>query len=595
MLRSPKPLAGAALALGLLLSACAQADLTTTLFFDDFESADPAGTFMPDKPPVGPNWLRYVPNSNSTIAHIDANPESEAANSSALAYFNSRPSFVPNGTGVHTLIAPLDVWARNLVASNQNARVEFKYYDYGLGGTNPGLSLIVNELATPGSAAPTGFAEAGLSFNNQTVSQAGAPATGIAYTHEDWHTVQLDFDFNAQNYRITFDGTLSPAVMPFVNSSRTTITNLWIAHYSTNTQYYIDDVRVTTSGPEAGPLKTWNANASGTWVDSNNWVLGYVPNAATDQVLFGSVITAPRTVAVDTDKTVNTMTFSNANTYAIAGPATISLAGTSPTIEATEGSHQLQTKIKLEANSAANGNGGTLDFNNQINLNGKTLTTTGSVNINHSAIGGGAIVNSGILGTGGATPITGAFTSTGTLDIDISGTGSNQIDMFNITGAADLQGFVDVDVLGSFAPTGNVTILTASAGITLSGALSLTGPDAGLFSGVSVVGNNLVLNFGAAAPTGDYNHDGVVDAGDYVIWRKTFGQSVTAGTGADGNGNGTIDNGDLSFWRGKYGNTVPGSGSGTVAAAVPEPAALGLCALGLVAFAGCRLRNGSSL
>jgi hypothetical protein len=237
MLRSFKSLAAGVLLTSALLAARADADITTTLFFDDFQDADPVGTFMPDKPPTGPDWKRFVPNSTVDLAHLAANPVSDARNNSSIVYFNSRPSIVPNGVGVHTMIAPLDLWASNLIASNKNARVEFKYLDNALGGSNPGLSFIANELANPGSAAPTGFAETGLSFNNLVVSQSGAPATGISYTHDAWHGVQLDFDFNAQNYRITFDGVQSAAVMPFVNANRATITNLWIAHVSSNTSY----------------------------------------------------------------------------------------------------------------------------------------------------------------------------------------------------------------------------------------------------------------------------------------------------------------------------------------------------------------------
>lgn len=61
-------------------------------------------------------------------------------------------------------------------------------------------------------------------------------------------------------------------------------------------------------------------------------------------------------------------------------------------------------------------------------------------------------------------------------------------------------------------------------------------------------------------PRGDYNRDGFVDAADYVIYRKTFGLSVTPYTGADGNGDGDITVADYSIWRSNYG--FPGGGSG---------------------------------
>jgi hypothetical protein len=54
---------------------------------------------------------------------------------------------------------------------------------------------------------------------------------------------------------------------------------------------------------------------------------------------------------------------------------------------------------------------------------------------------------------------------------------------------------------------------------------------------------------------GDYAVDGSVDAADYVVWRKTHGQSVTPGTGADGSGNGVVDDADYSLWRANFGRT----------------------------------------
>jgi hypothetical protein len=81
--------------------------------------------------------------------------------------------------------------------------------------------------------------------------------------------------------------------------------------------------------------------------------------------------------------------------------------------------------------------------------------------------------------------------------------------------------------------------------------------------------------------SGDYNGNGVVDAADYVIWRKTAGQEVEPGTGADGSGNGTVGPEDYDHWAARFGNIVGGAAAN---AAVPEPASL--LSLGLAA-AGC--------
>jgi hypothetical protein len=60
---------------------------------------------------------------------------------------------------------------------------------------------------------------------------------------------------------------------------------------------------------------------------------------------------------------------------------------------------------------------------------------------------------------------------------------------------------------------------------------------------------------------GDYNQNEVVDAADYVVWRKTFGSGVPQYSGADGNGTSTIDAGDYDVWRGNFGATPAAAAS----------------------------------
>jgi hypothetical protein len=68
---------------------------------------------------------------------------------------------------------------------------------------------------------------------------------------------------------------------------------------------------------------------------------------------------------------------------------------------------------------------------------------------------------------------------------------------------------------------------------------------------------------------GDYNDDQVVDAADYVVWRKMLGRNVSRGTSADGDGNGVIQQADLDVWKAEFGTTAGGGGS--FEAAIPEP------------------------
>jgi len=87
---------------------------------------------------------------------------------------------------------------------------------------------------------------------------------------------------------------------------------------------------------------------------------------------------------------------------------------------------------------------------------------------------------------------------------------------------------------------------------------------------------NSIQTFIANIPTGlsgDYNRDEIVDAADYVVWRKTLGS--TTNLAADGNNNNQIDPGDYDVWRARFGQ-ITGSSANNLATtavqnAVPEP------------------------
>jgi hypothetical protein len=72
---------------------------------------------------------------------------------------------------------------------------------------------------------------------------------------------------------------------------------------------------------------------------------------------------------------------------------------------------------------------------------------------------------------------------------------------------------------------------------------------------------------------GDYNDDGVVNADDYILWRKTVGSQTDFR--ADGNGDGVVDTLDYNYWRQRFGTTSPGTGS--LLTAVPESTTAALC------------------
>ncbi len=54
---------------------------------------------------------------------------------------------------------------------------------------------------------------------------------------------------------------------------------------------------------------------------------------------------------------------------------------------------------------------------------------------------------------------------------------------------------------------------------------------------------------------GDMNRNNVVDAADYVLWRKQAGASIVPGAGADANGDGLVNGTDFAIWRSNFGES----------------------------------------
>ena len=95
---------------------------------------------------------------------------------------------------------------------------------------------------------------------------------------------------------------------------------------------------------------------------------------------------------------------------------------------------------------------------------------------------------------------------------------------------------------------------------------------------LSNVSANQVLNVVENALQGDYNHNLIVDAADYVVWRNQLGSTGT-GLAADGNGDNMVNQLDYSVWKANYGATAGG-------AAVRGPVCVGARAVD-GAVAGC--------
>jgi hypothetical protein len=234
-------------------------------------------------------------------------------------------------------------------------------------------------------------------------------------------------------------------------------------------------------------------------------------------------------------------------------------AGNSATLNITGGWFKVADALVIGGDDAAtatvNLSGGMLSALMIAKGAGGTFNFTGGVL--HAEVVGFNLHNQGGVFTPGhsvgQTLIMGDLTlETGTLEIEIAS--ENLADMLLVDGTATLGGDLEISLLGGFTPTEGQSwqILSGAGGI--SGAFSSITPGYSL----AQQGDNLMLYFGSAPVdlSGDFNGDGVVDAADYIVWRKTGG---------------TPD--EYNAWRANFGATASaGSASGSALAAVPEPA-----------------------
>jgi hypothetical protein len=199
---------------------------------------------------------------------------------------------------------------------------------------------------------------------------------------------------------------------------------------------------------------------------------------------------------------------------------------------------------------------------------------------------GGAILGPGTVAFGGQVTL-GAeptramataelrFTAESTLKLRLGGAARGAYDELSTSGGIVLGGGLEVSLLvplsGPFEPQAGdrFTLFSGSALTGDFASLKLPALTSGLSWYLDRTPTTLTLVASPASLAGDYSHNGVVDAGDYTLWRDTLGQTIGS-LAADGNSSGAIDAADLAFWRARFSTLSPQP----IAATVPETNAL---------------------
>jgi hypothetical protein len=352
---------------------------------------------------------------------------------------------------------------------------------------------------------------------------------------------------------------------------------------------------------------------SGDWNNANNWrsVVGGLPNNVGATAFFGSAITAPSTVLTNSAVTVKSITFVNANKYAIGGSGSINLQSdeNASRIDVDHGAHEIEVPVTLGNATTIDAAAGTqLDINNRLDFmaTNRTLTVTGAgrVNINNNInlaangivnntghLGGSGRINGTLNNQAGGTVSPGTSTgvltvdgsyiqnSAAILDIELGGTSAGTFDKLLVHGVAQLNnGTLNVSLAGGFVPqpgdsfeilraTGNLVNGTRFGNtpgnlLTTLGGSFMVQYDYGGNGGVTLLA---ILIDGVL---GDFNSDGMVDAADYVVWRKNDG---TDNRLPNDNALGTpIREAHYELWRSRFGKGA-GAGSSIDRSAVPEP------------------------
>jgi fibronectin-binding autotransporter adhesin len=238
---------------------------------------------------------------------------------------------------------------------------------------------------------------------------------------------------------------------------------------------------------------TWTNDVNGNWSTAANWSSNpSVPHSAGDLAVFGAG-TALRTVTLDANETVGTLTMNNNNSFVIANSGktlTVNNGGSGVSLYVTGGTaNQINTAIALSDNLNATVSGGkslTISANIANTGSAKTLTVNspGTVALSGNNSYGPGAGTYGTFLTGGATLQVGSSTALGAGDVSFAGNGTLQAGV-----SVGLNNNIDV------SPGVTATVDSGGNNLALNGVISDSGNLAKTGNGTLALPDNVVNTY----------------------------------------------------------------------------------------------------
>ncbi|QDU57984.1 hypothetical protein Pan181_42090 [Aeoliella mucimassa] len=382
-------------------------------------------------------------------------------------------------------------------------------------------------------AAGTDLAVEGTSFTPTTDTWYHVAAVGNATAG----TLELFVDGNSVGTTTGYTGLYDPTPDTIWTVGR----GQWDGNPVDMLNGYLDDVRVSDVALNPSqflfeiPMNQWGVDADGLYSVGTNWQSGSAPGIGED-VDFGLVISANRTVTLDSSVSINTLTFNNTGDgdYFIVdngGGETLTLIGDA-TVNTT-GRHWLRAEVAGTSGMTTAGNGElVLDATNSF---------SGGLNIRQTNV---AVVNDGAIAAGNAIDLSnnGDLRFYGSSNTFFTGQGSAGFgtdtisDSVSVASGSILGVFDGVDLTLDGAVTANGVLSADNATLRFSNASTTTFNLADNNTSGSIVGAGTVELNGAVSVDSSAVTDlvGAWSLVNTATLNETFGANFAVSSTADG-------------------------------------------------------------